>query len=280
MSGSYAIDVVVPVYNAPEDLRRCVASVLAHTRPGYRLVLIDDASPDPGVARVFEEIARESHAHVELLVNERNLGFTGTANRGMGLSRRDVVLLNSDTIVTDGWLDALLRCAAADPTIGTITPWSNNAEILSYPRFCVDNAWPEGADPAPLARAFARAAVPSYPDLPTGVGFCFYVRRAMLDAIGGFDPAFGAGYGEENDLCMRAAASGWRNVLADDAFVLHVGGRSFEKQKEALVPKNTGTLVARHPGYLALVHEYVAADPLAPLRAAATLALDGDKDTY
>jgi glycosyltransferase involved in cell wall biosynthesis len=73
---------------------------------------------------------------------------------------------------------------------------------------------------------------------------------------------------------MRAAASGWRNVLADDALVLHTGGRSFEKQKDALVPKNTATLVARHPSYLSLVHDYVAADPLAPLRAAATIALD------
>lgn len=98
----------------------------------------------------------------------------------------------------------------------------------------------------------------------------------MLDAIGGFDPAFGAGYGEENDLCMRAAAAGWRNVLADDALVLHTGGRSFEKQKDALVPKNTEVLLARHPGYLLLVHDYVAADPLAPLRDAATLALDAE----
>ena len=274
---SYDVDVVVPVYNAPDDVRRCVDSVLAHTPAGYRLVLIDDASPDPGVARVFADLASRALPHLTLLVNERNLGFTGTANRGMGLSRRDVVLLNSDTVVTDGWLAALLRCAASDPAIGTITPWSNNAEILSYPRFCENNSWPTGADPAPLARAFARSAVPSYPDVPTGVGFCFYVRRSMLDAIGGFDPAFGAGYGEENDLCMRAAAAGWRNVVADDAFVLHTGGRSFEKQKDALVPKNTATLLERHPTYLAVVREYVAADPLGPLRAAASLALDAER---
>lgn len=269
-----AVDIVVPVYNAPDDVRRCVASVLAHTAPGYRLVLIDDASPDPGVAVVLREIAAAGHPHVELLANDRNLGFTGTANRGFGLSRRDVVLLNSDAVVTGGWLDAILRCAASDPSIGTITPWSNNAEILSYPRFCANNPWPADADPQPVADAFARSAVPSYPDLPTGVGFCFFVRRKLLDAIGGFDAAFGAGYGEENDLCMRAAAAGWRNVLCDDAFVLHTGGRSFEKQKDALVPKNTATLLARHPSYLALVHEYVAKDPLSPLRDAASIALD------
>ena len=274
MDAMPAVDIVVPVYNAPGDVARCVESVLAHTGPEHRLVLIDDASPDPEVARVLSGIARQGHPQVEILANLRNLGFTGTANRGFGLSRRDVVLLNSDTVVTAGWLEALLRCAASDPSIGTITPWSNNAEILSYPRFCVNNAWPDGADPQPVADAFARAAVPSYPDLPTGVGFCFYVRRALLDRIGGFDSAFGAGYGEENDFCMRAAAAGWRNVLADDAFVLHTGGRSFEKQKDALVPKNTATLLARHPGYLPLVHDYVARDPLAPLRDAATIALD------
>ena len=92
-----------------------------------------------------------------LLRNERNLGFTGTANRGMQLSRADVVLLNSDTIVTAGWLDALCRCAATDPRIGTITPFSNNAEICSFPRFCENNPWPPGADPEPVARGARRA---------------------------------------------------------------------------------------------------------------------------
>jgi len=149
------VDVVIPVYNAPGDVRRCVASVLAHTPPGYRLVLIDDASPDPGVRVVFEEIAAARHPHVTLLANERNLGFTGTANRGMAMSRRDVVLLNSDTVVTDGWLRALVRCAASDSSIGTITPFSNNAEICSFPRFCENNRWPEGADPGPTNASIA-----------------------------------------------------------------------------------------------------------------------------
>jgi GT2 family glycosyltransferase/glycosyltransferase involved in cell wall biosynthesis len=266
---SAAVDIVVPVYNAPDDLRRCVDSVLAHTDRRHRVTLIDDASPDPAIAAYFAELRARALPGLTLLANPVNLGFTGTANRGFTLSRRDVVLLNSDTIVSRGWLDALLRCAASDPSIGTITPFSNNAEILSYPRFCVNNAWPDGADPSPLAEAFARAAVPTYPDLPTGVGFCFYVRRALLDDIGAFDPRFGAGYGEENDFCLRAAAHGWRNVLADDAFVAHTGGRSFKDQKAALVPRNSATLLARHPGYDALVQGYVGADPLRALREAA-----------
>ncbi|MET0204029.1 MAG: glycosyltransferase, partial [Casimicrobiaceae bacterium] len=263
------IDIVVPVYNAPDDVRRCVESVLAHDHRNCRITLIDDASIDPGVGAYFDELRTRALPQVDLLVNEHNLGFTGTANRGMARSRADVVLLNSDTIVTAGWLDALRRCAASDPRIGTITPFSNNAEICSFPRFCADNPWRLGDDPEPVRAALARTAVPTYPDLPTGVGFCLFVRRALIDAIGALDMAFGLGYGEENDFCLRAARAGWRNVLADDAFVVHVGGRSFSGQKEHLSPRNLALLLERHPHYLRMVEEYIAADPLRALREAA-----------
>jgi GT2 family glycosyltransferase/glycosyltransferase involved in cell wall biosynthesis len=263
------IDVVIPVYNAPDDVRRCVASVLACTPGVYRLVLIDDASPDPGIRDVLRDIEQRGDPRIELLRNERNLGFTATANRGMTRSRADVVLLNSDTIVTRGWLEALARCAASDARIATATPFSNNAEICSFPRFCEDNPWPAQSDPEPVRAALADAAVPTYPDLPTGVGFCMFVRRAAIDAIGAFDLAFGAGYGEENDFCLRAARAGWRNVLADDAFVLHVGGRSFAGRKTELGGPNLARLVARHPHYDDMVRRYIAADPLRALRDAA-----------
>jgi GT2 family glycosyltransferase len=268
------VEIVVPVYNAPADLRACVESVLRHTTGDYALVLIDDASPDPEVHAYFDELAACGLSKLTLLRNDRNLGFTGTANRGMTRSRADVVLLNSDAIVTAEWLDALRRCAASDARIGTITPFSNNAEICSFPRLCENEVWREGADPERVRAAIDAAAVPYYPDIPTGVGFCFYVRRALIDAIGPFDAAFGAGYGEENDFCLRAHSAGFRNVLCDDAFVLHTGGRSFEGAKEALGVRNTAILLERHPDYLDHVRDYIARDPLKPLREAALTAYD------
>lgn len=269
----YVIDIVVPVYNAVDDVRACVASVLAHLRPDVRLVLIDDASPDPGIGVFFIELATRAHPQVTLLRNETNLGFTATANRGMLLSRADVILLNSDTLVTPGWLDALMHCIATDPRIGTVTPFSNNAEILSFPRFCVNNPWPSGADPAPVAQAMKAMALPTYPDIPTGVGFCLLLRRALLDDVGVFDDAFGRGYGEENDLCVRAARYGWRNVLADNAFVVHTGTRSFTTEKDALCARNLAILLERHPHYHDMVRDYIAADPLRALRDAARMKL-------
>jgi O-antigen biosynthesis protein len=263
-----AIDVVIPVYDAPEDLRRCVESVLAHTRGDYRLLLIDDGSREPATATYMRELGARALPQLVLLANERNLGFTLTANRGMQAARNgaDVVLLNSDAIVTSGWLDALARCVHSDPAIGTATPFSNNAEICSLPRFCENNAWPAARDPEPLAQALRLAAVPVYPDLPTGVGFCMYIRRETLDAIGAFDPVFGLGYGEENDFCMRAAAAGYRNVLCDDALVLHTGGSSFGDKRSELAQRNGAILLERHPTYDALVRDFIATDPLRPLR--------------
>lgn len=262
------IDIIVPVYNAAGDLRRCIDSVLVRTGGDYRLIVIDDASPDPAVRAYFAELEALGLPQLTLLVNARNLGFTLNANRGMSAARpdADVVLLNSDTVVTRGWLDALARCAASDPAIGTITPFSNNAEICSLPRFCENNPWPAARDPGTMVSALERAAVPTYPDLPTGVGFCLYVRRALIDAIGLFDPVFGLGYGEENDLCMRAAAAGFRNVLCEDAFVLHLGGSSFGDKRADLAERNMQILLERHPQYLDQVRAYIAADPTRPLR--------------
>ncbi len=269
----FSLDIVIPVYNAADDVRGCLESVLAHNHDDCRITLIDDGSPDAGIGALFAEIEARRLPEVLLLRNERNLGFTATANRGIANSDVDVVLLNSDTRVTGDWLTAIRRCAASDPRIGTITPFSNNAEICSFPRLCVDN--PVATDEASeeIAAAIAEAAVPTYPDLPTGVGFCLFIRRALIDEVGAFDPAFGMGYGEENDLCLRAARNGWRNVLADDAFVVHIGGRSFAGRKAELSPRNTVILLDRHPHYTAMVEEYIKRDPLAPLREAAQSAL-------
>ena len=135
MSKQRTIDVIVPIHNAYADLAACLASVRRHSS-SYRLILIDDCSTDERIGALFRTLAAEQSSNVVLLRNERNLGFVATVNRGMAFGRNDVVLLNSDTVVTHGWLDKLKQCANSDSRIGTVTPFSNNAEILSYPRFC------------------------------------------------------------------------------------------------------------------------------------------------
>ena len=258
--------VIVPVFNARDALDACLASLEATLPAGAKVLLADDASTDPQVeplARGWCERSRLTARHVR---RRRNLGFPANCNLAFEeAGEDDVVLLNSDTVATPGWLAQIARCAASDPRIATITPWSNNAEICSFPRFCENN--PAPAFPERVAEAAAGLAPPVYPDLPTAVGFCMYLRRAALRQIGAFDAAtFGRGYGEENDWCLRAAAFGWRNVLCETAYVVHVGGASFAATGLAPNGDNLQRLLARWPGYHELVARFILQDPLRELR--------------
>jgi len=195
-----------------------------------------------------------------------NRGSPPTGNTQLAeAGRADVRLLSSDAIATTGWLQQIARCAASDPRIATITPWSNNAEICSFPRFVEANPLPE--DPDRLALAAASQPSLDYPELPTAVGFCMFVRRAALDQVGAFDvDTFGRGYGEENDFSLRVAAMGWRNVLCDGAYVAHAGNASFGPLGQGPGGENLRRLLARWPDYNERVARFILADPLRPLR--------------
>lgn len=257
--------VIVPVFGAPEALDACLASLLRTLPPEARVLLCDDASPQHEVPTLLHAFAQRAKFAVQIERRERNLGFIGNVNLAFTQTAgHDVVLLNSDTVTTPGWLQALATCAVFDERIATATPWSNNAEICSFPDFCRAAPMPDDAD---LIAAAAAQDTPSYPDLPTGVGFCMFVRRAALDRVGAFDAAtFGRGYGEENDFCLRVAAHGWRNVLCDTAYVMHRGGASFSIEGHHPGGENLARLVARYPEYNALVAEFILRDPLQPLR--------------
>jgi len=197
--------------------------------------------------------------------NRENLGFVATANLGMRMGDGHVVLLNSDTEVTPGWLDGLRRCLDSDPRIATATPWTNNGEIASLPNFCTPN--PPPPDPTRVAEVIAACGAPVYPELPTAVGFCMAISRAAIDRIGLFDAeVFGRGYGEENDFSMRAVEAGMRNVLCDDVYVVHLGGRSFGPLGLRPGEESMQRLLSLHPGYLEQVRAFIASDPLAPRR--------------
>ena len=261
------VDVVVPVYEGFEEVRACIESLLAaRQRAEFDCVVINDASPNPRIRDYIEELA--GTGRITLLTNEANLGFVKTANRGMRHSvGRDIVLLNSDTVVSNDWLDRLQACAAADTRIGTVTPFSNNAEICSFPWLCRINTLPLGCAPADIDAVLSKGLAGQYIDIPTAVGFCMYIKRSCLDDTGYFDAdTFGMGYGEENDFCMRARERGWRNVLAADCFVYHAGGVSFSDSKQALISRAMGILDERYPRYHAEVAAFIRNDPPYALR--------------
>lgn len=268
----HPVDVIVPVYRGLADTQLCIDSVLASpVRVPYRLIVINDCSPEPEVTQWLRNRAAQD-SRIMLLENPENLGFVGTVNRGMELSdSNDVLLLNSDTEVANDWLDRIRAAAYGDQRIASVTPFSTNATICSYPEFCKDNALPPGYDTARMDALCARTNPGAVVDVPTGVGFCMYIRRDSLDHVGLFDTEnFGKGYGEENDFCQRAAQAGWRNLHLLDTFVLHTGGVSFGDSKSPREQAAMATLARLHPNYARDVHAFVQADPARPYR----LALD------
>jgi glycosyltransferase involved in cell wall biosynthesis/GT2 family glycosyltransferase len=257
------LDVVVPVYGAHDFFRRCLASLSRHTDLArHRLVVVLDG-PGQEDARAA---ARDAGALV--LENDQRRGFVVSANRGMAASTRDVVLLNSDTEVTAGWLEKLRAAADSDAAVGTVTPFSNNATLVSLPRPFEVNALPAGHDVDSFGRVVEAASRRAYPRLPTGVGVCLLVKRRALEAVGPFDEQrFGLGYGEENDFCMRASRAGFVHVLDDATFVYHAGQRSFGASRPVLARTAMRALRRAHPDYLPLIAAFMKADPLAEVRA-------------
>ncbi len=257
--------VIIPIHNAAQELAACLDSLLRNTPPESAVLLMDDASDDPAIQPLLRRWLERAGPAWRVDLQTHNMGFVGTVNRGIRMTRGDVVLLNSDTLPTPGWLQGLQRCLASDATIATATPWTNNGEIASLPLFCQANPLP--ADAEAVARVIGATGRPGYPEIPTAVGFCMAISRAAIDALGLFDQdLFGLGYGEENDFSMRARNAGMKNVLCDDVYVAHVGGRSFAPRN--LRPDDTAMkkLLSRHPEYLQFVEAFIAADPLAGRR--------------
>jgi len=266
-----AIEIIVPIFNAASDVTTCLNALERHTPAFARVWLVDDASTDVEIAALLDTFDTRAQFDVRVLRNSTNMGFIGSVNRALALVKGDVLLLNSDAIITEGAVLAIARAAEAVPNAASITPWSNNAEICSFPNFCVNNSVPENLDE--IARACA-TLTPCYPDLPTGVGFCMYMSQFALRRLGLFDAAtFGRGYGEENDWCRRAAGFGMRNILCDNAFVAHTGGRSFAATGETPGGENLRRLLARYPDYHESVSQFIEADPLAADRARLWMAM-------
>lgn len=259
------IDVVIPVYAGMRETMCCIESILATTRATeVELVVVDDASPDSELRDALVRL--EQTGRITLISNAENLGFPGSANKGMELhSLRDVVLINSDTEVFGDWLARLKSVAYAATEIGTVTPLGDCASIVSY----TQSSSKSRLVAAEIDRIAGSVNARKHVDLPVGVGFCLFIKRACLHETGLFDDVtFTTGYGEENDLCLRASALGWRHVAATNVFVRHRGGLSFGRRKSALMERNGRILNMLHPGYDELIARFVAADPLLGARRA------------
>lgn len=235
---SAAVSIILPVYAGLDDVRRCLDSVALHAPTSvtpFELLIVDDASPEPALSELVDQTAaRDLGFPVTVLRNLQNRGFVGSVNRGFDAAEGDVVVLNADTVVTEGWLDRLVDAAAADD-VATVTPLTNSGSICTLPQSIID-AFDLDTDRPRIDECgdfMVRFGAGVRPDVISGVGFCMYVTRAALDLCGPFDEeAFGRGYGEEVDFCLRATRMGMRHLVEDSTFVYHRGGVSFADERD------------------------------------------------
>jgi GT2 family glycosyltransferase/glycosyltransferase involved in cell wall biosynthesis len=247
--------VVVCVHNAPEDVRRCLESLSQHPSPRSTLILIDDGSNEP-TRQILGQFARANRA--TLIRNEKPRGYTRAANQGLrramsGAGHDYAVLLNSDTIVTPGWLDRIIACGESDGRIVVVGPLSNTASWQSVPEQSENGDWaanplPADVTPAEFAALIERYAGRLYPRMGFLNGFCLAIKRSAIRKLGYFDGrAFGRGYGEENDFCLRARRRGWELAVADDAYVYHAQSRSYSHdRRRVLCDLADRALAAKH----------------------------------
>ncbi|HZP43187.1 MAG TPA: glycosyltransferase [Candidatus Binatia bacterium] len=220
------VSVVIPSWNTRDVTVACVERVRRHTRPPAEVLVVENGSTDGSAEAVAALAATPGPVPVTVLRNAENLGWARATNQGIRAARgRWVVLLNSDVLVTPGWLEPLLA-AAADPRVGLVGPMTNYAgsvaqSLVTRPPY--DSAAGLDAFAARWAAAHRgeRRAVEKL------VGFCLLVRRAALARIGLLDERFGLGNYDDDDLCRRARAAGWTLLVARESFVHHHGSLSF-----------------------------------------------------
>ena len=249
------VTVFVPIYNAAASVALCLQSLVRNTSYHCEFLLIDDASPQEEIGPLLD--GYEGRSNFQIIRNAENIGYTRNCNQALSLTQGDVVFLNSDTYVPPRWLERLVVAAYRRRDVATVTATSNRSGAFSVPEPYGANRTPAQVTPEDYATLLSRASGLNQPLVPTGNGFCMYVRRESIEDIGGFDEkAFPRGYGEENDFCMRALKAGWVNVIDDRSFVYHIRSASFGGQQPELQASAQNTLAARHPDYTILTQTF------------------------
>lgn len=250
----FSVDIVICVYNAVEETLDCLESIARNTSLPHTVTVIDDKSGDTTRMQLRSYV--RGKPWIRLIENETNLGYTKSANIGMSRSTAEwVVLLNSDTIVTPGWLEGMFEAVEAHPKAAMIGPVSNAASWQSVPELHdVKGGWssnplPEGVRPEDVSQLVNNLSPKQFPEATLLNGFCTLMKREVIEQVGYLDEvAFPMGYGEENDLCLRVRKAGYTLVVADHVYVYHVKSASFGSARRAeLSKRGTAQLALKHP---------------------------------
>lgn len=257
--------VVLGFRNFDVTTRACLDSLVPWLDdPEVEVLVVDNGSPDDSAARTAQWCTE--HPRAKCLLSDSNRGFAGGMNWGAAQARGQwLLLVNNDTVFPARTLDALKRVIREAPSdvamLGPVTNAAGNGQRL----------WKPDADHAEWLRIGAWLNEhPTHQLMPTYRCdfFCIAIRRDVWEQLGGLDTAFGLGYYEDFDFSLRLRKAGWRQMITEDAFILHAGSATFQHSKSAreLIKRNKKLLLSKHPdarfehtrlGNLAVLEAYV-----------------------
>ena len=218
-----SIEIILCVYNALDDTKRCLNSILSKTTYPYSLTIIDDASA--AEVRDYLNAFAAGLNDVRVISHSENLGYSKSTNRGLAEARADwVVLLNSDTVLTTGWLEGLVNCALSDAANAAVGPLSNAAGRQTI---TAANDRSLSGGPEQMAALTKQVAKKLYPQVPVLIGFCTLVSLPALKEIGYLDAINFPGYQVDWDMSLRLLSAGYKLRIAEDVYVHHGSGVSF-----------------------------------------------------
>lgn len=251
------LSIVIPVFNALKETVDCVEALLKSDAAHCPIILMDDAS-GWNVQETLRETFAE-YSNISIVSHFRNRGYTRNISMGVQQTHTPYVcILNSDTLVPSQWAQTLVNKLHFEPHIAGAGPLSNAGSYQSVPevidledgRFSENNGL--GFDQSErnyVANLVNLIAKNISVDVPILNGFCTIFRRDAIEKIGGFDvDSYPEGYGEENDLCIRLRAKGYRLHVCLDVFVHHQKSKSFGSQRKKILSDKGAKTLARKFG--------------------------------
>lgn len=217
------VSIVILTFNQLKYTRECIESIRQHTSEPHEIIFVDNGSKD-GTIKWLRTLVT-NNLNYRLIENTKNFGFSRGCNQGIEASSGEyILLLNNDVVVTEKWLAGILECLNSAPDIGIVGPMTNN---ISGPQKVHEVGYSSITDLETYARDFRKQNRYRRISCRRVVGFCMLFRRRLVEDIGLLDESFGTGNFEDDDFCLRAALSGYHNLIAGDVFLHHYGSRSF-----------------------------------------------------
>jgi len=250
------VSIVVVTYNNLDLTKKCLESMEKFNNyDNCEIIVVDNMSQEDETREFLQEYAKE-HENVKVILNDINGGFSYGNNVGIRAADGEyIILLNNDTIVTPNWIERLIAHFNSDKSIGMVGPRTNNigneAKMdVSYENIDEMIEFSE--------KLYQENKAKQYTDIRVLAFFCVAIKREVIDSVGLLDEAFGIGMFEDDDYCERAKAAGYKILCADDVFIHHHLGATFDKEpaewKQELFKKNKATYESKHGPWIP--HKY------------------------